>query len=1014
MSRGTTMAVGDQIIVVGDALTELKKLGDGTIDVVVTSPPYNLKIRYNTYDDNRPRHEYLAWLGEIGAQLRRVLRPGGSVFLNVGSTSKEPWVAMDVANVFRAIFVLQNQFVWVKAITVECRPDKRTELQTVSCGHFKPIPGTRYVNNCHEAIFHFTPTGDTPLDRLAIGVPFQDESNIKRWGHASNLRCRGNTWAIHYKTVQTHAENFNHPAGFPVELPTWCLKLHEGANLTVLDPFLGTGTTLIAARRLGHRGIGFEIDPQYAQTAVDRLYAESEETPVREKDLFGTPAPPAVQATAGLLDTPCPPTPLYYKGEAPSTLPLPKLLARAAALGARFRLSGTDIESDGLDGLPSDLQAALLADLPALWSHLGGGACDQPSLKLADRLGIEIRLVETVAEARAAVRQLIRQISDGPGHLAVDIETAPRAGCGAERPWIKLRKNGALWVHQPTEKDPAPLCPYRGCIGCLQLCADLFTAFVFRGPALDLVVRSHWLRRQHLVAHNTGFELAFLKQSAPDYRRPPDRRSGVRLECTMQATGLLQGVWNRGLDDACKSYLGITLSKELQTSDWSAETLSPGQLAYAALDAAVTWRLWPVLRGELVRSGRWDAYVLQSRAIPAMVAMELRGLGIDRGKHARLVEQWSRELADARQAYLTATGQPPPSKPAEVRAWLATVLSADEQVSWPRTKTGALSIETKYLKRLALRPGGKPVLDLLAREKLLQCFGPTLVDKINPVTGRLHCRFVISGSKAGRFTATNPNLQQLPSRKAKEFRECIVAAEGCVVVGCDWNQVELRAIAWVSGDPALTAVYAEGRDLHQENAANFARVPLEEVTEEQRTAAKPVSFGWIYGIGAISLAEDAFANYGVEMTVAEAQERLDGFSRRFPRVAAWRDENAGICRAQGFVRIGCGRIVEAKWEPYNKLSFPQCCNLPIQGICADAMLRAIPLAHKRLCAAGIRGGLVATVHDELLAEVVETDAERARDIIQETMVNAFATTFPGAPLNGVAEAKTGRSWSDLK
>jgi DNA polymerase I len=211
-------------------------------------------------------------------------------------------------------------------------------------------------------------------------------------------------------------------------------------------------------------------------------------------------------------------------------------------------------------------------------------------------------------------------------------------------------------------------------------------------------------------------------------------------------------------------------------------------------------------------------------------------------------------------------------------------------------------------------PSAKAVLDLLGREKLLQCFGPILIDKINPVTGRLHCRFIISGAKAGRFTANTSNLQQLPSRGAKEFRECVVAASGCVLVGCDWDQVELRAIAWVSRDPAMTAVYVRGRDLHTENAAAFAAVPLEEMTPEQRkdarNAAKAVSFGSIYGIGATSLAEDAFVNYGVDITVAEAEHRLDSFFRRFSRMSAWRNENADICCAQGFVRIGCGRVVE--------------------------------------------------------------------------------------------------------
>jgi DNA polymerase I len=107
-------------------------------------------------------------------------------------------------------------------------------------------------------------------------------------------------------------------------------------------------------------------------------------------------------------------------------------------------------------------------------------------------------------------------------------------------------------------------------------------------------------------------------------------------------------------------------------------------------------------------------------------------------------------------------------------------------------------------------------------------------------------------------------------------------------------------------------------------------------------------------------------------------------------------------------------VVEAAWEPSGRLSFPQCCNLPIQGVCADAMLRALAMTHARLRRAAIRGGIVACVHDELLLEVSEDDAERARALLQEAMTEAFEITFPGAPILGIAQAVIGRRWSDVK
>jgi len=223
----------------------------------------------------------------------------------------------------------------------------------------------------------------------------------------------------------------------------------------------------------------------------------------------------------------------------------------------------------------------------------------------------------------------------------------------------------------------------------------------------------------------------------------------------------------------------------------------------------------------------------------------------------------------------------------------------------------------------------------------------------------------------------------------------------------------MRAAAWISGDPALTRVYAESRDIHTETAARIAGISVEAVTKEQRQAAKAVNFGSIYGIGPRSLSENAFATYGVEMTIRQAKIALERFFAAYPDLDEWRRNNFEECMARGYVKIGAGRVVEANWEPFG-LSFPQCCNLPVQGVCADAMLRAIAWTYSRLNRSDIRGGLVACVHDELLLEVHEDAADRAATLLQQTMIEAFVVTFPGAPSNNVAEAKIGHTWADLK
>lgn len=261
--------VGGHTVVQADCLAALPELAAQSVDVVVTSPPYNIGVAYRSYDDRRPREAYLEWLAQVGGELRRVLQPDGSVFLNVGGTNTDPWLSLDVAAAFREHLVLQNHIVWVKSLSIG----------DDTLGHFKPITSRRFVNQNHEAVFHFTRTGSVAVDRLAVGVPFKDKSNIARWGHARDRRCAGNVWFIPYATVRSRAQKFDHPAGFPVELPLRCLLLHGQAKAVVLDPFAGAGTTLVAAARLGHRGIGFELDPFYANAAVTRLRAALEAAP---------------------------------------------------------------------------------------------------------------------------------------------------------------------------------------------------------------------------------------------------------------------------------------------------------------------------------------------------------------------------------------------------------------------------------------------------------------------------------------------------------------------------------------------------------------------------------------------------------------------------------------------------------------------------------------------------------------------------------------------------------------
>jgi DNA polymerase-1 len=697
------------------------------------------------------------------------------------------------------------------------------------------------------------------------------------------------------------------------------------------------------------------------------------------------------------------------------------LLAEVTTLGVRFRLSGADVIAMGTSALPPSLLAALNKHIGSglLWSYLGGEADDDDALELLEHLNVTASLVETRQAARGAIRQLLRDLRQHGGPLGIDLETAPLPEYRSDVPALRINADGGLSALQPVNNDRAGLSPHTARIATLQLYGGGTTAFVFRGAALDLVLNSHWLRRQWLVAHNAAFELAFLRHQSAAYRAPsPPRRSRFRFDCTLQAAGLVLGVefgGGRSLADAAKRSFDLDVPKALQVSDWGATNLSPGQVAYAASDSVLTRRLLPDLTARSRANGTIAAYELQRTALPAVAAMELRGLLLDRAEHARQVDVWSRELAEARQLYHAATGTVPPSTPNEVRDWLQSVLEPAAHVSWPRTEHGLLSTRSHHLKRLTHVPSARPVLAILAHEKLLSTFGAKLVERINPATCRLHAHYLVAGAKTGRFSCNNPNLQQLPNARAPEFKRCIVAAPGRLLICCDWGQVELRAIAWLAGDTdEMTPLLAAGLDLHRETAATIAGITPEAVTREQRQMAKAVNFGSVFGISPRGLVEYAFSSYGIVLSEEDAKHALEAFFRRFATIDRWRQHNADISRAQGFVRIGAGRVVEAAWEPFGRLTFQQCCNFPVQGICADAMLRAISLVHRRFSEAGLRGGLVATVHDELLCEAHEDDAERARELLEQAMLGAFVQTFPGAPTTNVATAKIGRTWAEAK
>lgn len=244
------------------------------IDAIVTSPPYNINKSYSKYNDKRDKNDYLSWLQKIANKSLQILKEDGSFFLNVGGRPADYMLPFEICSKFiGAGYKLQNTIHWIKSISIEVDDiGKKNKIINTdsSIGHFKPIISQRFLSDLHEYIFHFTKKGDIAIDKLAVGVKYQDKSNIGRWKSAkTDKRDRGNIWFIPYNTIQ---EKRPHPAIFPEKLPYLCIKLHGiKKNTVIYDPFMGVGTTALACINLNVKFLGTEIDNKYIEIANENI-----------------------------------------------------------------------------------------------------------------------------------------------------------------------------------------------------------------------------------------------------------------------------------------------------------------------------------------------------------------------------------------------------------------------------------------------------------------------------------------------------------------------------------------------------------------------------------------------------------------------------------------------------------------------------------------------------------------------------------------------------------------------
>ena len=310
------------------------------------------------------------------------------------------------------------------------------------------------------------------------------------------------------------------------------------------------------------------------------------------------------------------------------------------------------------------------------------------------------------------------------------------------------------------------------------------------------------------------------------------------------------------------------------------------------------------------------------------------------------------------------------------------------------------------------------MIELSELDGLRLSFGEPLRFLVSPATYRVHPRYQICGAPTGRSSTSKPNIQGAP-RDAR-IRGVFRAADGYVLVAADYNCMELRAAGYFFDDPQLAAVFERGDDPHRLTASHVARRPPDAITDEERSKAKNVNFGTIYGIGPASLVEQIWKNYRVVISMADAENLLAGFASLYPTMIAHRRDYAGVCQARGRIiigpdwREGKGRIVTLDRLPKDQSTTTCAFSYPIQGVCADVCMMALTHVDRRLLADKIDGRLVGWIHDELIVETRETHVEHVKALLQSEMEKAFLSTFPTATLNKLIEVKTALNWAAIK
>lgn len=496
------------------------------------------------------------------------------------------------------------------------------------------------------------------------------------------------------------------------------------------------------------------------------------------------------------------------------------------------------------------------------------------------------------------------------------------------------------------------------------------------------------------------------------------RRYGVRpagaFFDTMVAHYLLQPEQRHNMDYLAEIYLGYKtihieeLIGPKGKGQRSMRDVAPEQVCpYAAEDADITLQLKNRLEAELAREGMEPLfYDIEMPLVRVLAEMEICGVRIDTEALRRSSADLGKRLAAIEQEIYELAGTPfNISSARQVGEILFERLKIDEKAR--KTKTGQYSTTEEVLEKLRYRhPVVDKILTYRGLRKLLSTYIDALPELINPATGKIHTSFNQTVTATGRLSSSNPNLQNIPIRddEGREIRRAFIPEEGALFFSADYSQIELRIMAHLSGDPAMTEAFISGHDIHAATAAKIYKVGIDEVTKEMRRKAKTANFGIIYGISTFGLAER------LNIPRSEAKQLIDGYFETFPRVKQYMEQSIEVAREKGYVETLNGRKrmlpdINSHNSVVRGYAERNAINAPIQGSAADIIKIAMVRIFDRFEREGLQAKMILQVHDELNFTVPLTEIGTVSRIVKEEMERAATLRVPL-----IADTGTGSNW----